>query len=268
MARKIIHLDLDAFFCSVEEQRDPSLRGKAFAVGGRPEERGVIASCSYAARQFGVHSAMPTAQAIRLCPDLLVLSSRHGVYSKASTQVMERIHALTPLVEQISIDEAFMDVSDLPETGEELARRLQASIRDELGLPCSLGAATNKLVAKIATDFGKTTAKKGMPPNAITVVPPGEEAAFLAPLPAQALWGVGPKTAERLVELGIRTIGDLAHWPVEELTSQFGKIGYELSRHAQGISDSLIVTSRAPKSISQETTFVKDISDKERVFIR
>jgi DNA polymerase IV len=263
MPRKIIHLDLDAFFCSVEEQRDPSLRGKAFAVGGRPEERGVVASCSYAARQSGIHSAMPMAQAIRLCPGLLVISSRHGVYSQASAQVMERIRALTPLVEQISIDEAFMDVSDLPESGEELARRLQTSIRVELGLPCSVGVATNKLVAKIATDVGKATAKKGMPPNAITVVPPGDEAAFLAPLPAQVLWGVGPKTAERLAELGIRTIGDLARWPVEELVHQFGKNGVDLSRHARGISDSSIVTSREPKSMSQETTFVKDTSDKD-----
>lgn len=263
MARKIIHLDLDAFFCSVEEQRDPSLRGKAFAVGGRPDERGVVASCSYPARQFGIHSAMPMARAVKLCPGLLIISSRHGVYSQVSDQVMERLRSITLLFEQISIDEAFLDVSDLPEFGEEIARRMQGSVRDGLGLPCSLGVATNKLVAKIATDVGKASAPKGFPPNAITVVPPGEEAAFLAPLPTRALWGVGPKTAERLAELGISTIGELACWPVEELVRQFGKNGYDLSRHAQGISDSPIVTTHAPKSISQETTFVKDISNSE-----
>ncbi len=263
MARKIIHIDLDAFFCSVEELRDPSLRGKAFAVGGKPGERGVVASCSYTARQFGIHSAMPMARAVKLCPGLLILSSRHGIYSQFSERVMDHLRLITPLIEQISIDEAFLDVSDLPESGEEIARKLQTSIRDGLGLPCSLGVATNKLVAKIATDVGKVGAQKGQPPNAITVVPPGEEAAFLAPLPARSLWGVGPKTAGRLSELGIHTIGDLARWPVEELVRQFGKNGYDMSRHAQGISDSPIVTSRAAKSISQETTFVKDIKDGE-----
>jgi DNA polymerase-4 len=262
MARKIIHLDLDAFFCSVEEKQDPSLRGKAFAVGGRPEERGVVASCSYTARQFGIHSAMPMARAVKLCPGLLIISSRHGDYSKASSQVMEKLRSLTSQVEQISIDEAFMDVSDLPESGEEIARRLQASINDGLGLPCSLGVATNKLVAKIATDVGKASARKGNPPNAITVVPPGEEAVFLAPLPAQALWGVGPKTAQRLAEMSIHTIGELAKWPVEELVRLFGKNGSDLSRHARGISDSPIVTTHTAKSISQETTFAKDISSK------
>ncbi|HEX9029305.1 MAG TPA: DNA polymerase IV [Anaerolineales bacterium] len=265
MPRKIIHLDLDAFFCSVEELRDPGLRGKAFAVGGLPEERGVVASCSYAARTCGVHSAMPMARAVKLCPGLIVISSRHGVYSQASAQVMDRLRQLTPLIEQISIDEAFLDVTDLPESGEQIARRLQAKINDELKLPCSLGVASNKLVAKIATDVGKGGARKGSPPNAITVIPPGEEAAFLAPLPAQALWGVGPKTAQRLTEMGIRTIGELAAWPVEDLARQFGKFGYDLSRHAQGISESQIVTEHAAKSISQETTFVKDINNPEKL---
>ncbi|MBI4771414.1 MAG: DNA polymerase IV, partial [Chloroflexi bacterium] len=206
MPRKILHLDLDAFFCAVEEQRDPALRGQAFAVGGRPEARGVVASCSYAARRFGVRSAMPMARAVKLCSGLIIVPSRHKVYSDVSRQVMERLYDLTPLVEQISIDEAFLDVSDLPESGEALARRLQATMRDELRLPCSLGVATNKLVAKIASDVGKAAARTGAPPNAILVVPPGEEAAFLAPLPAAALWGVGPKTATRLAGLGIHTI--------------------------------------------------------------
>src|SRR5687768_13134853 len=143
MERKILHLDLDAFFCAVEEQRDPSLRGKAFAVGGQPEQRGVVASCSYAARRFGIRSAMPMSRAVKLCPQLIIVSSHFDAYRAASQQVMARLHQLTSLVEQLSIDEAFLDVSDLPEPGETLARRLQATINTELNLPCSLGVATN-----------------------------------------------------------------------------------------------------------------------------
>ena len=147
MPRKILHLDLDAFFCSVEEKRDPSLRGKPFIVGGSPSGRGVVASASYPARAFGVHSAMPAGQALRLCPDLLIVRGTYHAYQAASTQVMDRLNALTPLVEPISIDEAFLDVSDLPQTGLEIARFLQHQIWTELGLPCSIGAASNKLVA-------------------------------------------------------------------------------------------------------------------------
>jgi DNA polymerase-4 len=168
MVRKILHLDLDAFFCAVEEQRDPSLRGKPFAVGGRPDQRGVVASCSYAARQFGVRSAMPMSRAIKLCPDLIIVPSRYGAYQAASRQVMDQLHNLTPLVEQISIDEAFLDISDLPEPGEVVARNLQATINNELGLPCSLGVATNKLVAKIANNIGKASVKSDKPPNTIS----------------------------------------------------------------------------------------------------
>src|ERR671922_1292614 len=142
--RTIIHLDLDAFFCAVEEQRDPTLRGRPFAVGGRPESRGVVSSASYAARQFGVRSAMPMARAVRLCPELLVVPPNFSAYRAASQQVMEQLHRLTPLVEQISIDEAFLDVTALGEPGDVLAAQLQATIREDLGLSCSLGVATNK----------------------------------------------------------------------------------------------------------------------------
>src|SRR3954469_23384943 len=142
--RTIIHLDLDAFFCAVEEQRDPALHGKPFAVGGRPDSRGVVASASYMARKFGVHSAMPMSQAVRLCPDLLVVPPNFAAYRAASQQVMIRLHALTPLVEQISIDEAFLDVTGLGASGDALAARLQATIRNELDLSCSLGVASNK----------------------------------------------------------------------------------------------------------------------------
>src|SRR5687767_10300144 len=148
MPRTILHIDLDAFYCAVEETRQPELRGKAFAVGGKPEERGVVASCSYAARRMGVRSAMPMGKAIRLCPGLIIVPSRHSLYSEVSRQVMGRLHELTPLVEQISIDEAFLDISEIQEAPESVARALQSRIRDELGLPCSLGIASNKMVAK------------------------------------------------------------------------------------------------------------------------
>jgi DNA polymerase-4 len=259
--RKIIHLDLDAFFCAVEEQLNPSLRGRAFAVGGRPEERGVVASCSYAARRFGVRSAMPMARALRLCPQLIIVSSRHGKYSQVSRQVMAHLNAITPYVEQISIDEAFLDVSDLPQSGEAIARQLQAQVQQDPGLPCSLGVATNKLLAKTATDVGKASFHGEGPPNAVTVVPPGQEAAFLAPLPVEALWGIGPKTAERLAEMGIRTIGALASLPESQLMRLFGKNGYDLALRARGIDDRPIVTSHEVKSISQETTFAKDVRE-------
>lgn len=261
MPRKILHLDLDAFFCAVEEQRDPSLRGKPFAVGGRPEERGVVASCSYMARKYGVRSAMPMSRAVKLCPGLLIVPARHRAYGQASDRVMERLYNLTALVEQISIDEAFLDVSDLPQPGESIARQLQRTIRDELGLPSSLGIATNKLVAKIATDVGKASVRTDGYPNAIMVVPPGKEAEFLAPLPVTALWGVGPKTADQLRRLGVTTIGELARWPETDLARRFGKSGYDLARHAQGNDDRPVETAREAKSISQETTFARDVSD-------
>lgn len=261
LPRKILHLDLDAFFCAVEELRDPSLRGRPFAVGGKPEERGVVSSCSYAARRFGVRSAMPMSRALKACPGLLVIPGRHRNYHEASERVMAQVRGLTPLVEQISIDEAFLDVSDLPQAPEALARQVQADIRQATHLPCSLGAATNKLVAKIATDVGKASSQTDTYPNAITVVPPGAEAAFLAPLPAQALWGVGPKTAERLAALGLGTIGDIARWPQNDLARRFGKLGAELWERAQGLDDRPVVSSYETKSISQEVTFARDEND-------
>jgi DNA polymerase IV len=259
--RKIIHLDLDAFFCAVEELHRPELRGKAFAVGGQPSVRGVISSCSYAARQKGVRSAMPTAQALRLCPELIVLSSSFSDYHAASDQVMQILNSLTPLMEQISIDEAFLDVSDLPQPGLDIARSLQAQIHRDVHLPCSLGVATNKLVAKMATDVGKAANRGAGYPNAILEVPAGEEAAFMSPLPVRSLWGVGPKMEEHLVEMGITTIGALAAYPEHRLVERFGKWGADLARHARGIDESPVYTEHAVKSISQETTFDRDISD-------
>ena len=251
MARTILHLDLDAFYCAVEENQNPELRSKPFAVGGKPNERGVVASCSYAARVFGVRSAMPMSRALRLCPGLIIVPGRHRLYSEASRQVMDRLGRLTPLIEQISIDEAFLDISDLPDPAERIAHGLQAGIRDELELPSSIGIAPNKLVAKIATEVGKKAAKGDSPPFALTIVPSGKEAEFLSPLPADMLWGVGPKTSARLSELGIHTIGDIARWPEEELIRLFGENGREMAKHARGQDERPVVRDRSLAVSSQ-----------------
>jgi DNA polymerase-4 len=259
--RKILHLDLDAFFCAVEEQLYPSLQGKPFAVGGQPGQRGVVASCSYAARMYGIHSAMPMSRAVKLCPQLIIVHGKYERYSEASHKVMEIINQLTPLVEQISVDEAFLDVSDLPQSGYQIAIELQARIDTELGLPCSIGVATNKLLAKIANNMGKSENKGPNPPRAIKVVSPGKEAEFLAPLPARSLWGIGPKTAQRLEELDIHTIGEIAQQSESFLIHHFGKYGLSLYKHSRGINGGPIETEHETKSISQEVTFARDVSD-------
>lgn len=264
MPRTILHLDLDAFYCSVEEIQNPSLRGKPFAVGGKPNERGVVASCSYAARAVGVRSAMPMSRAIQLCRNLIIVPGRHHLYGEYSEKVMSKLHNLTPLVEQISIDEAFLDISDIREAPTHIALDLQAAIKNELHLPSSIGIASNKLVSKIATEVGKKSSKKkNEPPFGFTIVPFGEESAFLSPLPADMLWGVGPKTSARLTELGIHTIGDIANWPENELARLFGENGRELWHHAQGIDNRPIVTEYETKSISQETTYNVDVRDEK-----
>jgi DNA polymerase-4 len=256
-----MHLDLDAFFCAVEELKDPSLAGKAFAVGGRADRRGVISTCSYPARKFGVHSAMPTGQALKLCPQLILISGFHSHYSAKSHEVMEIVNQLTGLVEQVSVDEAFLDVTDLPQEPEVIARKLQADVLARTGLPCSIGVATNKLVAKMATDAGKIRSKGDTYPRAILVVPPGKEAEFLAPLPVKAMWRVGPKMEAALNNAGLRTIGDITTFTKSELERLFGKYGLELYDRARGIDDRPVTLEREAKSISQETTFAKDTAD-------
>ena len=257
--RVILHLDLDAFFCAVEEIKDPGLRGKAFAVGGSPSGRGVVTSCSYPARKMGVRSAMPAVQALQLCPNLLFVSRNHHDYGRYSKMVMERLAQYSDQVEQISIDEAFLDISNLGKSPRDIGIELQSSILNGIGLPNSVGIASNKLVAKIATDVGKMAHKGEGPPNAITVVPAGEERFFMAPLPVQMLWGVGPKTRERLERINIHTIGDLADYSEIDLANKFGKHGYDLSRRAKGIDKSRIVTERGIKSVSNERTFREDL---------
>ena len=263
--RKILHLDLDAFFCAVEEQLNPELRGKAIAVGGRPDERGVVSSASYPARKYGVRSAMPTAQAIRLCPHLIVVGQTRGVYGERSKAVMAILRDTAPYVEPLSIDEAFLDVTILPEGIKAIAGNLQKRINDELELPCSLGGATNKLVAKTANTVGKARQLKDKPPNAITIVPPGEEASFLAPLPIRRLWGVGPKNAEALVQLGLTRVGDVANWTEAALTARFGKLGADIWRRARGIDSRPVLTERETKSISKEVTFAIDVTDEAQL---
>lgn len=256
--RAIVHLDLDAFFASVEVLENPNLAGKPVVVGGRPEERGVVAAASYPARAFGVHSAMPMARALALCPQLVILPVRHSLYHRYSERVMAILHEASPLVEQMSIDEAYLDLTGQVPAWEETveaARRLQARVRDEVGLSASLGVAANKVVAKVASGHDK--------PGGLTVVRPGEEAAFLAPLPVQTLPGVGPATAQKLAELGVTTIGDLARLPEADLRARFGRPGADLLLRARGIDDQPVVTEHELRSISQEVTFSRDLADLE-----
>ncbi len=250
-ARWIAHLDLDAFFAAVEELENPLLRGKPIIVGGDPRGRGVVASASYAARAFGVRSAMPAATALRLCPQAIFLPTRHELYSQYSRRVMALLREASPRLEQASIDEAFLDLSDAVDP-EALLRQTQARVRDELGLSASVGLAPCKLVAKIASDLRK--------PGGFVVVRPGEEAAFLAPLPIERLWGVGPKTAARLQELEIKRVGDLQRQPLELLAAEFGpRWARELRDHALGLDDSPVETEHETRSISEEQTFPRDV---------
>jgi DNA polymerase-4 len=257
MKRTILHVDLDAFFCSVEELLDPDLVGKPFVVGGSAEGRGVVSSASYAARSYGIRSAMPTARALHLHPDLVVLPPRHRIYSEHSKLVMEFLRSSAPAVEQISIDEAFLDVSDDPRPGPEVALTLKDEIRQRFKLPTSWGIASNKLVAKIATEVGK--------PDGLVFVPHGEEATFLAPLPVEMLWGVGPKTQTRLAEQGVRTIGDLAAMSKDHLQRSFGKHGLDLATKAKGQDKRPVIEERETYSMSSERTFERDISETEEL---
>ncbi len=259
--RKILHMDLDAFFCSVEELKDPSLIGKSFAVGGAPDGRGVVSTCSYAARKYGVHSAMPTGQALRLCPELLLVHGHYSEYTLYSQRVMDILQQISPLVEVVSIDEAFVDVSDLPQSLELIARQIQQRIFTETELPCSIGGGTSKLIAKIATDTGKARSRTGLAPRAITIVTPGKEDEFLSPLSVQAIWGVGPKMTAHLNEAGLEKIADIQKMSLGELKELVGNSAGYLHDASHGIDASPVVVEHGIKSISQETTFGEDIID-------
>jgi len=258
--RTIIHADLDAFYASVEVLDDPSLRGKPVIVGGRPDERGVVSAASYEARRFGVHSAMPLRTAGRRCPQGVFLPGRPARYRELSERVMAVFADYTPLVEPISLDEAFLDVTASEAVhgdGPTIARRIKDRVLGEVGLVVSVGVATNKLCAKVASDLRK--------PDALVVVPPGDEAAFLAPLPIRRLWGVGPRAQEALAEYGVTTIGQLAALPPATLHRRFGQHGDALAARARGIDAARVEPLQAPKSVGHEHTFDVDTADQGRL---
>ena len=254
--RTILHADLDAFYASVEQLDDPELRGRPVVVGGPPESRGVVAAASYEARAFGVRSAMPMSRAVRLCPDAVRVSPRFDRYGQMSKVVMGLFRALTPLVEPLSLDEAFLDVSEIASDAaeaERVADRLKRRVKAATGLTLSVGGGGNKTVAKIASDARK--------PDGLLIIPHGEEAEFLAPLPIRALWGIGPKTEQALVAAGIRTIGDLAARSAADAQRLLGSRGDFVLGMARGIDDRGIETEWERKSVGAETTFARDLPD-------
>ena len=252
--RYIAHFDLDSFFVSVEMLLDPSLLGKAVVVGGS-RDRGVVTTCSYEARKFGVRSAMPMRKAMELCPHAIIVKSSYGQYAKYSAWVTNIIASNAPLYEKASIDEFYIDLTGMDTFFNPLewTIKLRQTIMDETGLPISFGLATNKLVAKIATDEAK--------PNGYLFVTPGKEKEFLAPLPVEKLGGVGKKSHQTLLGLGIYTIGDILKFDGVLLEKALGKWGTQLIRQANGLSDSVVSPHRESKSISAENTFEENTSD-------
>jgi DNA polymerase-4 len=257
--RAVLHIDMDAFFASVEQRDDPSLRGKPVLVGHRAR-RGVVLAASYEARPYGLRSAMPMAEALRRCPDVLVVPPRHHRYAEASAEVFAIFHRFTPLVEGLSVDEAFLDVTasrSLFGDGEAIARAIKTAVKAETGLIASAGVATTKFVAKVASDLGK--------PDGLLVVPPGEERAFLAPLPIERMWGVGPKTAPRLREMGFSTLGDLADASRATLEQLLGSWGEHVSALSRGVDPRPVDPDGEAKSIGAEETYAEDLTTREEI---
>jgi DNA polymerase-4 len=254
--RRIIHLDMDAFYASVEQRDDPALRGRPVAVGGSPDSRGVVAASSYEAREFGVRSAMPMSRALRLCPDLLVVRPDFARYRAASQKVMAILRSCTPLVEPLSLDEAYLDVTENL-WGEPLAsvvaRKLKNRIHQETGLTASAGVAPNKFLAKIASGWDK--------PDGLTVIPPARVEQFLQLLPVEALWGVGPVTAKKLRALGIRRLVDVREIDDLSLQQAVGSLAAWLKRLSHGDDPREVKPDRPWKSISAETTYSVDLAD-------
>ena len=254
--RRILHVDMDAFYASVEQRDDPSLRGRPVAVGGRPETRGVVCAASYEARKFGVRSALPMSRAVRLCPDLVVVRPDFAKYAAVSRQVFAIFRSVTPLVEPLSLDEAYLDVTEnawgLP-LGMDVARRLKERIREETRLTASAGVAPNKFLAKIASGWRK--------PDGLTVIAPERIEAFLQKLPVDALWGVGPKTAARLKARGIERLVDVRVADAGVLAETVGSYAEALRRMAHGEDDRAVEPNRERKSIGCEETFARDLTD-------
>jgi DNA polymerase-4 len=255
-ARKIIHLDMDAFYASVEQRDNPELRGKPLAVGGSPQSRGVVAAASYEAREFGVRSAMPMARAVRLCPELLIVPPDFSKYKEASSRVMAILRSVTPLVEPLSLDEAYLDVTENA-WGEPLAMnvalRIKQTIRDELALTASAGVAPNKFLAKIASGWHK--------PDGLTVIAPERVESFLQKLPVEALWGVGPVTAKKLRAIGIERLVDVRTADPARLAQTVGSLAEWLLQLSHGVDERPVEPNRETKSISSETTYAKDLTD-------
>lgn len=257
--RAVLHVDMDAFFASVEQLDHPEWRGKPVIVGGSPEGRGVVSTASYEARAFGVHSAMPSAQARRLCPDAIWARGRFDRYRDFSRQVCAIFTSITPRVQQVSIDEAYLDVTPSEHRYAdpvEIAHTIQQKV-DALGLSCSIGVATSKTVAKIASDHHK--------PHGVTVVRPGEEQAFLAPMPVAVIPGVGAATADTLRTAGIRTLAELAALDERTAAQLLGSWGPELTRRARGIDERPVHEPEEAKSVSHEHTFPYDVRDRDEV---
>ena len=261
MERTILHVDMDAFYAAVEQRDHPEFRGKPLIVGADPKNgrgRGIVATCSYEARKLGVHSAQPISQAWKLCPQGIYVQPGMAKYERASHRIMSILLEYSDLVEQISIDEAFLDVTGsrrLFGSGPEIAARIKSRVRREQQLTCSVGVAPNKFVAKVASDLRK--------PDGLVVVQPGKEKEFLAPLPVSRLWGVGRKTDEYLAGLGFQTIGQIAALPTTRLAGRLGKVGEHLWELANGIDDRPVVPEEGYKSIGHEMTFEHDTSDME-----
>ncbi len=258
--RCILHADLDAFYASVEQMDRLELRGRPVLVGGSPEGRGVVAACSYEARAYGIHSAMPMRTAMSLCPSAITVSPRFDRYGTVAAQVMSIFRSITPFVQPLSLDEAFLDVTEAVSGGvtpREVGLSLKARVKREVGLNISVGVATSKSVSKIASDLEK--------PDGLVVVEPGEERRFLAPLPAQKLSGIGPKTEQRLAAEGIKTLGQLAERTEEWAQRMFGKWGPEMVALSRGEDSHSVVMEREVKSVSAETTFSSDISDRDEI---
>lgn len=258
--RQILHVDMDAFYVSVEELENPSLRGKAVIVGGDPDRRGVVAAASYEARKFGVHSAQPLHTARRLCPHAIFLQGHYEKYREYSRAIYAILGEMTPLVEMVSVDEAYLDMTGCERLHGPLlaaADSLVRKIKQRTGLNCSVGASTSCLVSKIASDQAK--------PHGLLYVVPGSEAQFLAPLPVRRMPGIGRVTEPRLRALGIETIGDLQRLNPEELKSHFGRFGEWLYLRARGKDLNERIEANGPQSISHETTFETDTCDREEL---
>jgi len=255
-ARRILHIDMDAFFAAVEEKRNPQLKGKPVVIGGMgdPSKRGVVATANYEARKYGIHSAMPLRTAYKLCPRAVFLPVDYEAYAAASRQFKSVLLSIADIMEDVGIDEAYLDVSGKADSNEVIAERIKTGIYQKTGLTCSIGIAPNKLLAKIASDMQK--------PDGLTMLTENDIASRIWPLPIRKLYGLGPKTEERLKKTGIETIGQLAALPREFLIGSFGpSYGEYLYEASRGVDDSPLVTHWEPKSFSRETTFQVDVQD-------